>query len=141
QPFVLAWAAGLAVLYARRIAARPWPFAAGVGLMALGVAPTAAVTLQEGGAARLDAVAIWTEDGATPGSVAAAFMKNYLAHIHPVFLFVSGDALPRHGIPGLGQLLLIDAVLLPVGLVAGFRRKLPLRGALLLAFVLGPVGA
>lgn len=141
QPFVLAWAAGLAGLYGRRIAAQPWAFAAGVGLMALGVVPMLAVTLQEGGAARLDAVAIWTQEGATPGSVVAAFMKNYLAHFSPVFLFVSGDALPRHGVAGLGQLPAIDAVLLPAGLVASFRRRLPLRGALLLAFVLGPVGA
>lgn len=141
QPFVLAWAAGLAALYAPTIVRLPLSFAVGVALMAVGVVPRLVVTLQEGGAVRLDAVAIWTEEGSTAGSVAAAFARNYLSHFDPIFLFVRGDALPRHGIAGLGQLLLIDAVLLPVGLVASFRRKLPLRGALALAFVLGPVGA
>jgi hypothetical protein len=141
QPFALLWAAGLAVLYGRQIRNRPDWFAVGVALLIVGVAPRAWIIAAEGGAARLDAVAIWTEQGATVSSVAATFIGNYLSHFNPVFLFFRGDELARHGIPGLGQLLWIDAVLLPFGLWMSFRRRMPLRGALLLAFILGPVGA
>lgn len=141
QPFTLAWAAGLAVLYGRVIAKQPGWFALGVALFAAGAGPVAWITLEPGGAARLDAVAIWTEEGATAGSVLARFATNYAAHFSPVFLFLKGDSLPRHGIPGWGQLLMIDALLLPLGIWTTFRRKMPLRGALLLAFALGPVGA
>jgi hypothetical protein len=141
QPFALLWAAGLAALYGRQILNRPVWFALGVTLLAVAAVPRAWIVLAGGGAARLDAVAIWTEEGASAMSVAASFTRNYLAHFNPVFLFLRGDELPRHGIPGLGQLLWIDAVLLPLGAWISFRRRMPLRGALLMAFLLGPVGA
>lgn len=141
QPFTLAWAAGLALLYWRAIAKQPGWFALGVALLAAGAGPVVWITMGPGGAARLDAVAIWTEEGATAGSVLARFATNYAAHFSPVFLFLQGDLLPRHGIPGWGQLLMIDALLLPLGVWATFHKQMPLRGALVLAFVLGPVGA
>lgn len=141
QPFVLAWAVALAGLYWKAIRARPGWFALGVGLLLLGAAPRAWIIVAGGGGARLGAVAVWSEEGATAASAFVQFVKNYVAHFNPVFLFFRGDELPRHGYPGFGQLLMIDVLLLPIGLVATFRRKMPLRGALLAAFVLGPVGA
>jgi hypothetical protein len=39
-------------------------------------------------------VAIWTEEGATAAIChASQFVRNYLAHFNPIFLFLSGDEL------------------------------------------------
>ncbi len=42
---------------------------------------------------------------------------NALSHLHPQFLFVSGDTNPRHSVQYMGQLYHIEAILLFLGLV------------------------
>lgn len=141
EPFVLLWGAALVVMYREEIA-REWKSAAiGAALMIALAFPELVNLSQGGGGARLGAIAIWTAEGATPLGIVTKFFLNYIAHFNPVFLFIRGDELPRHAIPGLGQMLLIDAFFLPIGLVASFRRRMPLAGALLAAFLCGPVGA
>lgn len=141
QPFVLLWGTVVCIIYWKSIRAHPWRFALAVALLAAPALPRAWAMLQEGGTDRLGAIAIWTAEGSTPISVAWQFIRNYLAHFNPVFLFLAGDELPRHGIPGAGQLAVVDALLLPVGLVTTFRKKMPLAGVLLTAFLCAPIGA
>lgn len=40
------------------------------------------------------------------------FLRNYLLHISPDYLFFTGDANPRHSVPNIGQLYLFSAFLL-----------------------------
>jgi hypothetical protein len=141
QPFVLLFGAALAVVYRREIRAAPIPFAVGVGLLALLAAPRVVVMFGEGGAHRLDAVAVWTAPDATALNSFGRIALNYVAHFNPVFLFFSGDELPRHALPGFGQLIWLDAIFLPLGAWATLRRRLPMSRALLLMFVCGPIGA
>jgi hypothetical protein len=149
QPFVIAWGICLLILYRRAIHWKAWPCWLGLALFLLPVIPTVLVRLEPGGSSRLARIAIWSanEPGITPMSIAYVFIRNYFAHLDPRFLFFSGDALPRHGVPHLGQLLLIDILLLPVGLwrtLRGHRPlagRWPLAGALVAAFLCGPIPA
>ena len=144
QPFVLAWGFCLLLLYGRRIGPCgliAWPCLVGLTLFLIPVIPTLLVRLEPGGSTRLARIAIWSDPGITPLQVIVRFFTNYFAHFDPRFLFLSGDKLPRHAIPGVGQLLLVDAVLLPLGLVVSLRRKMPIAGALLAAFLCAPIPA
>lgn len=141
QPFALAWGLGLAVLYRRELMARKAEAGLGVLLFALLAAPRLWSVAFGGGGARLDAVAVWNADDATALNTAGRLIGNYLAHFNPKFLFFRGDALERHAIPGWGQMSPADVFFLPLGALILWRGRLPLRGALGLAFLLGPVGA
>lgn len=141
QPFVLLWAAAIALFYFREVRSQPAAFALGVALLLVGAGPRLYFMLSGQAGARLDAVAVWTAEDATAMGAAWQIAKNYVAHFDPRFLFLSGDALARHSIPGFGQLLILDVILMPVGFVVMHRRGLPLARALTLAFFLGPVGA
>jgi len=141
QPFVIAWGICLLLLYGRKIHWKAWPCWLGLALFLLPVIPTVLVRLEPGGSSRLARIAIWSEPGGTPARVAWRFIRNYFAHLDPRFLFFSGDALPRHGVPHMGQLLLIDMLLLPVGLWRTLRGRWPLAGALVAAFLCGPIPA
>lgn len=141
EPFALAWSISLTVLYRHELRAQWKTTAIGVAFFLFSMLPQAWGFLHQGSDARLDAISIWTADDATPLRTLGRFIANYLAHFNPVYLFVRGDALARHAIPGFGQLLLLDLVLLPVGAWVALRDKLPLSRALAFAFVLGPFGA
>lgn len=56
-----------------------------------------------------------------------AFLKNWTAHYHGEFLFLSGDEIQRNRVPETGQLYTIDAILIFLGLVilVGMFRKTP----------------
>lgn len=118
-----------------------WPLGVGVVLFLIPVVPTVIVRLEPGGASRLARLAVWSQPGITPLQIAGQLMKNYLAHFDPRFLFLHGDRLPRHNVTGGGELLLLDAFLMPLGLILSFKRRLPLRGALLSAFLCAPLPA
>lgn len=141
QPFALLWGAALALLYRRELAARPISTAVGAALFLSVALPGLYVTFLAGGGARLDAVAVWNADDATPARVVARVAVAWLRHFDPRFLFVQGDSLPRHCVPGWGQLLVTDVVLAPLGAWTLWRGRHPLRGALAAALLCGPVGA
>ncbi|MBI3737079.1 hypothetical protein HY256_11280 [Candidatus Sumerlaeota bacterium] len=141
QPFALAWGLGAMVIYRRQIRARGIECAGGILLFLFLAGPTIWITLFGSGAARLNSVALWNAPDASFGTNVARFVASYLAHFNPWFLFVSGDSLPRHAIPGLGQLLLADVIFLPLGFIAAIKNRLAGNKLLLLAFFLGPLGA
>jgi 4-amino-4-deoxy-L-arabinose transferase-like glycosyltransferase len=141
QPLVLAWGLCLASLYGRRIQPRRWPFWLGLALFLLPVIPTLIVRLEPGGSSRLARVALWADPELTPIGLLTRFIIQYIEHFAPRFLFWNGDAQPRHAIPGMGQLLWIDAVLVPAGLYGLIRGRMPLRGAILCALACGPLPA
>ena len=141
QPFVLLWGLSLLVLYRRSVAAQPLAFSAAlVFFLALSL-PRAWVILAGEGSTRLSAVAVWGAEDATALLTLGRVIANYLAHFNPIYLFFSGDELPRHAMPGRGQLLVVDAVFLLVGVGVTLKSKLPLAWPLFLAFLCGPVGA
>ncbi len=141
QPLVLAWSACLLWIYRRELTRRPAQTAIGAALFLAPVIPTLVATLAPGGAQRLANVSLWSQPGATPFSIALAFIKNYFVHLNPVFLFWHGDINPRHGIPGAGQLVPLDLVLLPIGLAWSIRTKRPLAWALVAAWLCAPLPA
>jgi len=103
--------------------------------------PTLIVRLEPGGSERMARVAIWNRPETAAWQLPLVFLKNYLMHLDPRFLFIGGDVQPRHAVPGMGQLNRCDAVLLPVGLIWALRRRVPLSGALLAAWLCGPIPA
>lgn len=141
QPMALAWGACLVVIYRREILRSPVQVAIGAALFLLPVVPTLYVTLAPGGAARLSNVSVWSQPAATPVSGVFAALQNYLSYFNPVFLFWRGDISPRHAIPGVGQLLPIDLILLPIGLIWSIRSKRPLAWAMLAAWLCAPIPA
>ncbi len=141
QPLVLAWGACLLFIYRRELPRGGRPLALGAALFLLPVVPTVIVTLRPGGAMRWTSLSIADQPGATPFSVAPAFIRNYASHLNPVFLFWSGDINPRHGIPGAGQLAPVDLVLLPLGLIYSLRSRRPLAWAILAAWLCAPLPA
>lgn len=141
QPLVLAWGACLILIYRRELLRSRAQLAIGAALLLLPVIPTILVTVAPGGTTRLSNVSIWSHPGATPMSICAAFIENYFAHLNPEFLFWRGDINPRHAIPDAGQLLPIDLILLPIGLVWSIRSKRPLAWALVAAWLCAPIPA
>lgn len=141
QPFVLAWGVCLLALYWRKIKLKDWALWLGVALFLLPVIPTVAVRLGPGGSSRLGQVAIWSESGAGPLKITGLFITNYLRHFDPRFLFISGDAQPRHNVAGSGELLAPDAILIIIGLACLVRRRMELRGALAAALLCAPLPA
>jgi hypothetical protein len=113
----------------------------GLALLLIPIMPTLAVRLSPGGAQRLARVAIWNQPDLSAGAMVLLFVKNYFLHFDPRFLFFSGDANPRHAIQGMGQLLAVDMLLIPLGLAWMWRRRKPLFGALLAAFLCAPLPA
>ncbi|MBU4134722.1 glycosyltransferase family 39 protein [bacterium] len=51
------------------------------------------------------------------------FIKNFFRHLSPGFLFISGDANLRHGIPGFGQSLHIMALFAASGILFAFKNE------------------
>lgn len=145
QPFALAWGFCLAIIYRRALFSREtwksWEFLLAAGLFIMPVAPTVAVLLSPNGAERMGRVGIWSDPEIRGWRIPLEFLANYFKHFDPRFLFISGDANPRHGIPGMGELTLADAILLPAGLFWSFRRRERLTGALIAAFLCGPIPA
>ncbi len=71
-----------------------------------------------------------------------AWPLNYLRYFDPRFLFVDGDPSELYSAPGVGELLWFDALLVPAGLWALWRRDPPrTRRILLLWLVLYPLPA
>jgi hypothetical protein len=138
QPFVIAWAVCLFIIYRRKISwHRPWTWVAFILFLAP-VIPTLMVRLEPGGSERIQRISIWGDADSIP-IILGRFIRNYFSHLDPRFLFLSGDSHPRHSPPNMGQLLPADLFLLPVGLVYSIRKRMimaaPLIAALLCAAV------
>jgi 4-amino-4-deoxy-L-arabinose transferase-like glycosyltransferase len=69
------------------------------------------------------------------------FVKNYVSHFSPNFLFLKGDSNPRSQIPGHGQLYFIDIPFLLLGLIAVFRNKKILYYLPLALILIAPIPA
>ena len=117
-------------------------------MLALVLTPTFYVMLRGGGSGMgrfntLSVLKATDENGLLlPLSIRAfIFVKNYLSHFSPQFLFFTGDALQRHGLPGFGVMLHIEMLFLIAGIYRAYRRKSP--GDLLLLgwFLLMPFSA
>lgn len=52
------------------------------------------------------------------------FLKGYLDHFSPDFLFINGDVIKRNKVPGMGQLYLFEMVTLILGVYFLLKRKL-----------------
>lgn len=61
------------------------------------------------------------QEGRPLGDAASIFIRNYLAHISPVFLFFKGDANVRHAPKGFGQLCLFELPLAIAGITVCLR--------------------
>jgi hypothetical protein len=135
----------LAAIYWRRLFSRATlksaAFWIGVAMFLAPVIPTVVVLLSPGGAARMDNIGVLNIEGMPLSDRLRLFYDNYVDHFRPWFLFIHGDANPRHGVPGMGQLTWADAVLLPAGAALALWRRAPLRGALLTALACGPIPA
>ena len=59
------------------------------------------------------------------------FIRNYLSHFSPQFLFTSGAAHKQHHVQGMGQLYLFQAPFILFGLYLLFKRRLPFKGLFL----------
>lgn len=141
QPFVLAYGVLLGWLYRRDIQKQILGAIVGCALALIWIVPTLAANFLSGDETRLARVAVWNAPDATLLNSILRVGLNWISHYNPIFLFIRGDSLARHGIPGLGQLLLVDALLLPVGIYYAYRNRIPLRNELLLMLIAAPAGA
>ncbi len=70
------------------------------------------------------------------------FISNWLTHFSPAYLFISGDANPRHGLPLTGILLLATAPFLIMGLIQLMKiRKTPWGQLIIGWLIIYPIAA
>ena len=69
------------------------------------------------------------------------FVKNYISHFSPDFLFFKGDTNPRSQIPGHGEIYLFELPLLLFGLAAIYKSKKVLYFLPLAALLIAPIPA
>ncbi|MDR7520976.1 MAG: glycosyltransferase family 39 protein [Armatimonadota bacterium] len=132
------WLAVLLAQYRRRLT--PRAAAAGGAAFALIMLPYAGTVAADPRMLQWPAQIFTFRDGVTAQTL-ATFGRNYLAHLAPGFLFVSGDPNPRHHAPGTGQLFWWTLPFLVLGLVElGRRADLPHRGLLAAWLFLFPLG-
>lgn len=68
------------------------------------------------------------------------FVKNYLSHFSPTFLFFKGDTIGRHSVLGIGELFIAQIPFLLIGLVALVKK--PANSKLILAWlIISPIPA
>ncbi|MBN1517447.1 glycosyltransferase family 39 protein [Candidatus Sumerlaeota bacterium] len=138
RPFLLLFFCWVAWLWRKELLAeKKWSVPA-VALLALMTGFTLYCMLSGGGERmeRFNRLSVFNQ----PGGV-GLFLRNYLAHFSPLFLFFTGDAQPRHGLPLCGVMLHVELPLFLMGLwTLGKRRS---REDLLLLgwFLLSPISA
>ncbi len=146
EPFLLAFWALLVWIWRREIGrhARALVPAALVFLILLVPTLLALLGGSGEGMGRFNRLSVWGMDA--PLTLRAlVFLKNYLAHFSPQFLFFSGDANPRHAVGGFGQMLWVEAPLLVAGLLRVCKRvrnpRARVERVLLGWFLLAPLSA
>jgi 4-amino-4-deoxy-L-arabinose transferase-like glycosyltransferase len=87
----------LCLVYRRELgASRPWALAS-CGLFLIVAAPVLLFTLSMPGSARFERISIFTLHFPWYKTL-LLFVRNYVEHYSPLFLFFKGDALARHGV-------------------------------------------
>ena len=69
------------------------------------------------------------------------FAKGYFSHFSPTFLFVKGDSIGRHSVPGMGQLYVFELPLILAGIYLLFRDRFKYRNFLIVWLILAPIPA
>jgi 4-amino-4-deoxy-L-arabinose transferase-like glycosyltransferase len=90
--------------------------------------------------ARFTAISIFSLSS-SPFVWVKLFIINYLKQWNPAFLFINGDPLPRHSLPGLGQMYIIDAIALAAGIFYFIKYRTKTSLIMLLWLLLYPVPA
>lgn len=70
-----------------------------------------------------------------------AFLKNYLDHFTPQFLFLSGDFIKRNKIPELGQLHFFEIVTVIIGLISFLTKNFVHKKAIFVWLLVSPIAA
>lgn len=91
-------------------------------LFLVSVLPIWRLLNESNGANRYQAIALYSSGG-NQLDLIIAFIKNYLSHFSPLFLFISGDHNLRSHVPGMGELYWFELSLIILGLVVVFKRK------------------
>ena len=122
QPFLLLFWPLAALVWRKPLLAQWKACLWALPVFALILVPTLLATFGGGGAGmgRFSALSVFGMD-APFASRLLLFLRNYLSHFSPQFLFLTGDTLPRHGFPGFGVMLHVEAVFLIAGIYTALR--------------------
>ena len=117
EPFLLAFWGWLVWIGRREILRHARALAPAALVFLILLIPTLVALLGGSGEGmgRFNRLSVWGMDAPLTFR-ALVFLKNYLAHFSPQFLFLSGDANPRHAVEGFGEMLWVEAPLLVAGL-------------------------
>lgn len=69
------------------------------------------------------------------------FLKNYLNHFTPQFLFISGDPIKRNNIPQLGQLHFFEILTVLIGFTILLTKKFAGKKVIFIWFLVSPIAA
>jgi hypothetical protein len=105
---------------------------AALAIFLVSLIPIARLYLLDAGTIRLATVG-------APNLVGA--IKNYISHFDPRFLFLNGDAIHRHSIPGWGELYFLDLPILLIGIWRIVKNKNRPMWLFPLLLVLAPIPA
>jgi 4-amino-4-deoxy-L-arabinose transferase-like glycosyltransferase len=142
QAFTPLMLAACAVIFARPLWQQRRTAALALALCVLISLPLVYALLSDhSNANRLDSVTVLRPgEPLTKGLLIAA--RQWLGHFSPDYLFLHGDASLTAHPPGFGQLVLADALLLPLGVLGLARAKKWREGALIIAWIaLGAIPA
>ena len=89
---------------------------------------------------RYNRISVFSESN-NPIKLIILFLKNYLSHYSPVFLFIKGDELSRHSYPGMGQLNFIEFPFLIFGLWQLIKKRAKFDILLLSWFLIFPIAS
>lgn len=71
----------------------------------------------------------------------STFISGYLSHFSPNFLFIQGDSIGRHSVPGMGMLYVFELPLIILGLITLIKKGSTSSKFLLTWLVLAPIPA
>lgn len=121
--------------------ARAWPWSARATLAGAGAFVLAALPFLLAYGGHFDEVNLRfaSKSVFTHGDGWVDVVRGWAAHLSPGFLFGEGDPLLRHSPPGVGQLLVVEAPLLSIGLVALWRDRTAASRLVVLWILLAPL--
>lgn len=138
--FVPLWVAALVASHSGTFLRRWKMLLPGAAVFLVIALPVTMVALGAEGSARFNRISVFGQTSSLPAAL-LLFVENWIRHFDPRFLFLSGDANPRHQLPGLGVLFLVQAPLILLGLAWLARRRRPMDWFLVAWIALYPVCA